>query len=104
MNEYELLSEPRADLDLEAAFKWYEHERPGLGLEFLDELRAAYGRIARGPLGYQDVGSSIRRVLLRRFPYAVYFTIDGQSVVVIAVLHASRDPSEWQRRGNEPGV
>lgn len=98
MTEYRLISEPRADLDVEAAFEWYEHERPGLGLEFLDELRAAYNRIADGPLKYQHLRSGIRRTLLKRFPYAVYFAIEDDIVVVVTVLHASRDPAEWQRR------
>ena len=98
MSEYRLISEPAADLDVEAAFEWYENERPGLGLEFLDELRASYNRIADGPLKYQELRGGIRRALLRRFPYAVYFAIEGDIVVVVAVLHASRDPAEWQRR------
>jgi toxin ParE1/3/4 len=95
---YRLLSEPPADLDVEAAFEWYENERAGLGLEFLDELRATYDRIADGPLKYQELRGAIRRALLRRFPYAVYFAMEGEIVVVVAVLHASRDPAEWQRR------
>lgn len=68
-----------------------------LGLEFLDELRAAYDRIADGLLKYQLLRSTIRRAFLKRFPYAVYFSIEGHVIVVAAVLHASRDPSEWQR-------
>ena len=98
MIEYRLISQPPADLDVEAAFGWYENERSALGLEFLDELRATYNRIADGPLKYQELRSSIRRALLRRFPYAVYFAIEGDVVVVVAVLRASRDPAEWQRR------
>ena len=98
MIEYRLISEPPADVDVEAAFEWYENERPGLGLEFLDELRATYNRIADGPLKYQELRGSIRRALLRRFPYAVYFAIEGDVVVVVAVLRARRDPAEWQRR------
>jgi toxin ParE1/3/4 len=96
--EYRLISEPPVDLDVEAAFDWYENERPGLGVEFLDELRATYNRIDDGPLKYQELRGGIRRALLRRFPYAVYFAIEGDVVVVVAVLHASRDPAEWQRR------
>jgi plasmid stabilization system protein ParE len=96
--EYRLISEPPVDLDVEAAFEWYENERPGLGVEFLDELRAAYNRIADGPFKCQELRGGIRRALLRRFPYAVYFAIEADIVVVVAVLHASRDPAEWQRR------
>lgn len=77
MIEYRLISEPPADRDVEAAFEWYENERPGLGVEFLDELRASYNRIAARPLTYQELRGGIRRALLMRFPYAVYFAIEG---------------------------
>lgn len=100
MSGYRLVAQPAADLDVEAAFEWYQNERGGLGLEFLDELRAAYTRIVEGPLKYRDLRSGIRRALLRRFPYAVYYAVEGDVVVVLAVLHAHRDPAEWQlRRG-----
>jgi toxin ParE1/3/4 len=98
VTEYRLISEPPADLDVEAAFEWYENEQPGLGFEFLDELRAAYNSIAGGPLKYQHLRSGIRRALLKRFPFAVYFAIEGNDILVLAVLHAGRDPAEWQRR------
>jgi plasmid stabilization system protein ParE len=95
---YRLISEPTADIDVEAAFDWYENERHGLGLEFLDELRVAYNRIVQGPLKYQQLRSGIHHTLLRRFPYAVYFAVENEVIVVVAVLRASRDPAEWQRR------
>ncbi len=100
MTTYRLVAEPAADLDVEAAFAWYQNERAGLGLEFLDELRVTYGRIVDGPLKYRELRSGIRRTLLRRFPYGVYFSIEGEAVVILAVLHAHRDPAAWQvRRG-----
>ena len=93
-----LVSRPDADADVEATFEWYEGELPGLGHQFLKELQLTYDRIAVGPEKYQRVASEIRRALLRRFPYAVYFAIEGDDIVVLAVLHAARDPAEWQRR------
>lgn len=98
MRKLRLIAAPAADLDVEGAFEWYEGERSELGFEFLDELRAAYDRIVEGPLKYQNLRSGIRRALLNRFPYAVYFAVEGELVVVVAVLHASRDPAEWQQR------
>lgn len=100
MIEYRLVSELRADLDIEAAFRWYEKEQSGLGLEFLDELRAAYNRIVEGPFKYPHLRSGVRRALVKRFPYIVYFAVEPTEIVVLAVLHASRDPAEWQRRIN----
>lgn len=98
MKSYRIEAEPAVEADVEAAFNWYELEEPGLGLEFLEELRTAYHRILDNPLGYQKLRSGIRRGLTRRFPYAVYFSIEGEIIVIVAVLHTARDPAEWQRR------
>lgn len=95
---YTLVTEPAADADIESAFDWYEAEKPGLGLEFLDELRDTYRRILNGPLHYQDLRSGVRRALLRRFPHGVFFSCEKDVLVILAVLHSSRDPEEWQRR------
>lgn len=97
MNRYRLLSDEASDADIEAAFEWYESEQPGLGLEFLDEVRAAYTRILDGPFKYQVLRSGIRRAITRRFP-GIYFSIEDDFIVVIAVIDTARDPAEWQLR------
>ena len=76
MKSYRLEATPAVDLEVAAAFDWYEGEEPGLGFQFLDELRVAYQRILDHPFGYQDLRSGIRRALTRRFPNAIYFSID----------------------------
>ena len=98
MKRYAIEAEPAVEADVEAAFDWYEGEEPGLGFEFLEELRAAYHRILEHPFGYQDLRSGIRRALARRFPYAVYFSVEEETIVIVAVLSTARDPAEWQRR------
>lgn len=98
MIRYAIEAAPAVEADVEAAFDWYEGEEPGLGFEFLEELRAAYDRILDHPFGYQDLRSGIRRTLTRRFPYAAYFSVEGEIIVIVAVLSTARDPAEWQRR------
>jgi len=98
VKRYGIESEPAVDADVEAAFDWYEAEEPGLGFEFLEELRGAYHRILDHPFGYQDLRSGIRRALTRRFPYAVYFSIEDETIIIVAVLSTTREPAEWQRR------
>jgi len=98
LNQYRLEAIPAVEIDIEAAFDWYEREEAGLGFQFLDEVRAAYVRILNHPLGYQDLRSGIRRALTRRFPYSIYFSVEKDPIVVLAVLHSARDPEEWQRR------
>lgn len=55
-------------------------------------------RILDHPSGYQDLRSGVRRALTRRFPYSIYFSVEADVIVVLAVLHSARDPEEWQRR------
>ncbi len=98
MTAYRLVAEPSADLEVAAAFDWYEYEETGLGQDFLDEIRATYDRIADDALVYQNLRSGIRRGLLLRFPYAAYYAVERDVVVVLAVLHVARNPAEWQRR------
>ena len=61
MKRYAVRTEIAVEADVEAAFDWYEGEEPGLGFEFLEELRAAYQRILDHPFGYQELRSGIRR-------------------------------------------
>ena len=98
MKQYRFEAESAVEFDVESAFDWYEAVEPGLGIGFLEQLRSAYERILENPLGYQELRSGIRRALTRQFPYAVYFSIEGDVILVLAVLHTAREPAEWQRR------
>ena len=98
MKQYRFEAEPAVELDVESAFEWYETEEPGLGREFLDQLRASYNRVLENPFAFQDLRLGIRRALTRKFPYAIYFTVEDDTILILAVLHCARDPAEWQQR------
>jgi plasmid stabilization system protein ParE len=98
VKKYRLETTRAVELEVEAAFEWYEREQTGLGFEFLNELWAAYQRVVDHPLAYQVLRSGIRRALTRRFPYAIYYSIEAEVLVILAVLHTARDPAEWQQR------
>lgn len=83
----------RAAADAEEAAGWYETQRPGLGAEFILELDAAIEKAVETPEANAPQYRDARRVLLRRFPYAVYFVFEEDVVEVFAVLHQHRDPS-----------
>jgi toxin ParE1/3/4 len=87
-----------AEQDLAAAASWYEQQRVGLGHAFLDETLAAFELIADQPLVYPIIYRDLRRALLPRFPFGVYFKITATGVVVLAIIHGSRNPSNWQTR------
>lgn len=89
---------PEAEQDLlEAAF-WYEEQRPGIGVQFLDEVLTIFSGIAEAPLMYPTVHRDTRRALMRRFPFGVYYRVENAAIVVVAVMHGSRDPRRWKKR------
>jgi len=73
-----LIVRPEAELDVSEAAGWYEHERPGLGHRFLDELGELLVRIESSPLQFPEIEKGVRRGLLRRFPYGVYFVVGSR--------------------------
>ena len=89
---------PRAKLDLDDAYAWYEAQHPGLGDSFLAEVETALEGIREHPESFAQIERNARRALLRRFPYGVYFVVEDAKVVVFAVYHFKRDPSGWQAR------
>lgn len=78
--------------DATAAYEWYEERAAGLGRAFLQELYGAAADILANPLLYRAVDSTIRRCLLRRYPYSIYFTIEEDLILVIGLFHCARDP------------
>jgi len=88
----------QAQLDAEDAASWYESRRPGLGLQFLEELDYVLTRVPAAPFQFPKIHSGVRRALLHRFPYSVYFLAGDEEVEVIAVLHQRRHPDSWRSR------
>jgi plasmid stabilization system protein ParE len=91
---------PEAELDLAEAHAWYSAQRRPLGREFLRAVDRCISAIRRHPDAYQRVDHRMRRALLRRFPYAVFFEVLGGEIIVYAVFHGARDPRAWKRRTN----
>jgi plasmid stabilization system protein ParE len=89
---------PEAERDVAEAYAWYEQRRSGLGEQFLTSLEACLHGISRYPAMCPVVHEGYRRCLIRRFPYAVFYEHEGQSVTVYGVFHTARDPQKWRQR------
>ena len=94
----EVILLPEAEADLNEAYWWYEEQDSGLGDEFLRCLETAYSRISESPLHYPIRFDDFRRILIRRFPYALYFEYDEKTIVVYYVFHCSQDPGKLLKR------
>lgn len=90
---------PEAGEELLAAQEWYENKVPGLGERFYASVASAIERMADNPQQFPALYKNLRRVLLRCFPYALFFLLEeDESLTVLACFHGSRDPMRWRRR------
>jgi len=92
LKEFSLRFLPQVADDVRSGVHWYEEKSPGLGHEFRRAFIARATEAGRHPLIYREVYRDFRRSLLRRFPYAMYFRVDGDRVIVFGLFHSARDP------------
>jgi plasmid stabilization system protein ParE len=98
MMDYVLVFRPEVREELNEAYVWYESQQPQLGDDFLDCVDEKINQLCLLPESYPVVYRDIRRAVIKRFPYAVYYRIVSSRVIVTAVFHGQREPRAWQTR------
>ncbi|HXA18605.1 MAG TPA: type II toxin-antitoxin system RelE/ParE family toxin [Thermoanaerobaculia bacterium] len=87
----------RAKRDIREARLWYRNITRELGEDFVESVDDAIALAQRYPLAFRVVHRTFRRVLLRRFPYALFYQFTDNRLLVVAVLHQARDPKALRR-------
>jgi plasmid stabilization system protein ParE len=95
---YRVVVRHSAELDILTAAKWYEEQSPGLGTEFLRAVEVCMYSVAGNPAMFAVLYRNIRRALLRRFPYGVFFLFDNDCITVIACLHGRQNLDRLKKR------
>jgi plasmid stabilization system protein ParE len=97
---YRLIVKPEAESDIDEAKRWYRRQRKRLAAEFVEEVGKVLVQLQRMPkmhgMSYKDV----RRALVVRFPYSVFYRVVRRQVRILAVMHQRRDPAAWQSRAD----
>jgi plasmid stabilization system protein ParE len=83
-----------AEREIYEAAQFYQDEKEGLGLDFLDELEAAKQQLSKHPYHYSYISSDkiFRRLTLYRFPFQIIYEISGDTIVILSVHHDKRKP------------
>jgi plasmid stabilization system protein ParE len=84
----------RANEELDAAVAWYESKRKGLGFEFLESVEEALKRLMMFPELCAVCYDNFRRCVIKRFPYAIFYTLENQDIVIHAVFNSRRNPED----------
>jgi plasmid stabilization system protein ParE len=88
---------PPAAREVKEAAKFYEDRVSGLGFDFIAEVRAAIRRIVAQPQAWCPLDDTFRRCRTRRFPYGIIYSVEGEQVLIVSVMHLHRHPESWRK-------
>ena len=89
---------PEALDEYEAAALYYAERDPEVAVRFIEAVEDAIQRVRDRPTRWRVLDEDVRRCLTRVFPYGVLYTVERDRVLIVAVMHCSREPGYWKRR------
>jgi plasmid stabilization system protein ParE len=90
---------PAIEAEVRAIQEYYEERSPGLGGEFIDEFEQQVLQLAASPERWMVITGDLRRCLMRRFPYIIYFRcVDSERIRITVVKHQRRHPDYGRER------
>lgn len=91
---------PEAREEYFEAIAYYDSRRSGLGGRFVLEVERVIERILEAPSRWESVDEEgdVRRCLAHTFPYGILYSIEPDFVLILAVMHLSREPNYWRKR------
>jgi plasmid stabilization system protein ParE len=93
---------PEALEEYQKATLYYAERDPALALRFVEAVEDAIGRILEAPERWRVLNEDVRRCLTHVFPYGVLYTIEPEFILIVAVMHGSREPGYWKQRVATP--
>jgi toxin ParE1/3/4 len=87
-----------ASAEYEESIRFYRQARPGLQKRFVASVEEAIGRILEHPERWRMIEPDIRRCLVKVFPFSVVYSVQGDTIFIIAVAHTRREPGYWKER------
>ncbi|MBD1433924.1 type II toxin-antitoxin system RelE/ParE family toxin [Sphingobacterium sp. DN00404] len=95
---YKLVIKSLAENDIQQAIEWYLENSPPYASALLKKIDQTLQRIKQNPQHYQKRYKKLQLALTDKFPYGLYYTTEGDTVYVHAVLHTKQNPEQGVKR------
>ena len=89
---------PAALIEYSEAVQYYAQNRTALAQAFIDAVENTMYRIRESPTTWQIIDEDVRRCMTRKFPYGVLYTVEEDEILILAIMHCSREPNYWKNR------
>lgn len=89
---------PEALTEYVQAVQYYAEQRAEIAQVFINAVEDAVYRIRKSPKQYGVIDKDVRRCMTQKFPYGILYTIEPDYILILAIMHCSREPSYWKKR------
>ena len=83
----------RFKVDIVAGFDGHEEQRLGLGEYFRPAVQSTLKSVELQAEIFVFVYGEVRRAIVSRFPFAIFYLVETKRIVVLRLLHTARDPN-----------
>lgn len=87
-----------AELDLDKSYQYYYEDSPKIAAKFYKRINLGFENIKQNPNSFPFAHKDIRKLVVEKFPFVIYYRIDNTVIKVIAIFHTSRNPEIWNER------
>lgn len=98
MSSFQLRIHPFAELDIKHAKEWYNGKSDYLGDEFFTEVEKTISQLLHNPKQFPILTKNIRKAVVKRFPFCIFYIVGANTVDLYSVFHNSRNPQVWKKR------
>jgi hypothetical protein len=98
MKQYRIVITSIAENDILIGKNWYNSQHNKLGDEFISEIENKIQVIQSNPYLCSIIKKDIRKALVKRFPFGIYYFVNSDVINIFAVIHFSRNPKTWKHR------
>ena len=95
---YRVFYSDNSKLDIREIVLWYNSQRMGLEDDFLAKLKEAATSLENDPYKYQVYSKEVRSVLVKQFPYRVFYRVSEDLITIVGVFHTSRNPKRIKKQ------
>jgi plasmid stabilization system protein ParE len=89
---------PEALNEYAEAVQYYTEQRVEIAQAFINAIEDTVYRIKESPARYAEINEDVRRCMARKFPSGILYTIEQDYILILAVMHCSREPGYWKNR------
>jgi len=87
-----------AEIDFLNSYNFYYDDSPKVADAFFKRINLAFEYIKQNPEIFPVVYKSVRKYVVKKFPFVIYYRIIDNLIQVIAIFHTSRNPEIWNER------